>query len=204
MEVRSQLSDIGIDGNSASERLHSRVKRKIDLIDKIASDRRISAKLVKAEVRRDGLVMDESSHWIKKYMKKLHSVHETIKERITYLYPTIQANRQQGKIHTQEFSGVEARLARHGNPTFVANEVVSISAQRLPRNTIVKHLRGKFPNLQNGEINDIIAASHVHLGKPIPLLSDMHEQDRLANIQKEEHSKSDNNHAPPEWFRAKD
>jgi predicted nuclease with TOPRIM domain len=95
------------------------------------------------------------------------------------------------------------RLGRHGDASVVAKDVASIASQQLPRNTIVEHLRRKFPLLESGEVNDVIVAAHLHLGKSIPQLSDMHEQDREVNGKKDQSIKSDNNRAPPDWFKAK-
>ena len=199
-------------GGTISDRMHSRVQRKIDLIDKIASNRRISAKLVKAQVRGDGSShFDDSrgtasAEWVKKLSARVSSVHQHMHKRMASLNPAGQANRANAddsvtpKIGS---TGVETRLRRHGDASVVAKEVAHVASQQLPRSTISEQLRRKFPHLESGEVNDIIVAAHLHLGRGIPLLSAMHEQDRQLDARKDLATKADNDRAPPDWFKAK-
>ena len=165
-------------GGTITDRAHSRVQRKIDLIDKIASNRRISAKLVRAQaqLRGDGSpIVDDGngSAWVKTLSARVSNVRQNLHKRMVNLHPAGQANRansdrtannKDGRSSSST-TGVQMRLGRHGDASVVAKDVAYIASQQLPRNTIVEHLRRKFPLLESGEVNDVIVAAHLHLGK---------------------------------------
>lgn len=193
-------------GASTSDRLHGHVKRKIDLIDKIASKRRLSAKLIKAKVRGDDL-LDQQSTWMTKLRSKVVDLRETWKGRMANMYPKPMSNRASTSEHTDHIhrgTGVESRLARHGDPDAVASAVIDLAGQRLPREKMWEHLRSRFPHLENGEVTDLIGASFLHVGKAVPRLSDLHEQDRTRDARIQEQARLDNVRAPPAWFQGND
>lgn len=153
----------------------------------------------------------EDEDWYESLEKRISFLNADVDLRMKTLFPASQENRAEaaGIIGNSRITamrggtGMEARLARYGNPSGVAKEVVAIASQQLPRDLIVSQLRKKFSNLEVGEVNDIIVSSFVHTGKGIPQLNEMGQQEALNTVKNLKKIKADNDRAPPEWFKAK-
>jgi len=153
----------------------------------------------------------EDVEWLQNLEKRVSYINEDINVRMKTLFPASQENRAEaaGIISNSRITamrsgtGMEARLARYGDPGYVSKEVVATASQELPRELIVAQLRNKFSNLQVGEVNDIIVSSFVHAGKDIPQLNEMAQSTALSAAKNSKRIKADNDRAPQEWFNAK-
>lgn len=200
---------------SSSDRISSRVAKNIqqaaaevnvlrDEVQKIKSTFDQTDRQIREE-------RQEDKEWYESLEKRVSFLNADIDLRMKTLFPASQQNRAEaaGIIGHRRITamrggtGMEARLARYGNPGGVAKEVVSIASQQVPRDIIVSQLRKKFTNLEVGEVNDIIVSSFVHTGKSIPQLNEMGQQEGLTTIKTLKKIKADNDRAPPEWFKAK-
>lgn len=164
-----------------------------DVFDKVTKERITSAKANSAKNK----VPVDNNTWLDKIYSRVNDVRESINRRVrTTLYPK--------SINSRSGIGMATRLERHGPAGAVASDVANIASQQIPRSSIIEQIRLKYPKLDTYEVNDIIIAAHLHLGKDVPILKDMLEQaphDLISNTKK---IKKDNDRAPPHWFHSKE
>jgi hypothetical protein len=76
-------------------------------------------------------------------------------------------------------------LDRHGVGKDLKAEIVGMVGGSMRRQDIVNHVRGHCPEKNKGELNDIVIASSLQAGRPIPKPSDTRAAEERARIQKE-------------------
>ena len=69
--------------------------------------------------------------------------------------------------------GAQKLLEKHRVSKSTTQEIVRMSAQNIPKETIVQHMQTHFPGKSSGDINNIIVAAHLAHGKPQPKRSDL-------------------------------
>jgi len=196
---------------STSDRISSRIENNKQRISEEVAAVKSGIQQLKSSLAPSSQRTKEDALWLKSLERRVAYINDDVAGRMKTLFPASQQNRAEaaGMLTNSRVTsmrggtGMEARLARYGNPGYVSKEVVSTASQQLPRDIIVAQLMRKFSNLEKGEVNDIIVSAFVHTGKAIPQLNEMGQQEALNEARSFKKIKADNDRAPPEWFKAK-